>query len=269
MLCLNLSGHGLQEIHVGSLVNLQELDVSRNALSDLTHTGLAACRSLCILDVSDNAVGNDVSVEYLSLLPSLLDLRLNNNPLQRSATLRYAVPPFRAVFAPSHSRRDCASCRSRVIYWTAQGLGAPTAAGLQALDRMPVALPERVLAMQSCYSRKSEPQKLSSAAFETAVGLYFTRCLLVELVGQRAVHDWHPLGYTAFHNRTVNTATYPLASLLLPPVSSKGPLTNFTSLHLPGAGLTVFDARGMVNLEELNLEDNRLTVRHRWCILSS
>lgn len=156
--------------------------------------------------------------------------------------------------------------RLKVIYWTAQSQGVAGSTGLSELDDQVVVMGERIASLQCCYSPKAEPQRLSSAAVNTAVGLFHARYVIMQELrfGRRALHDWHPLRYSAQADGSVNTGTYPLASLLLPPVSS-GPLTNITTLHLPRVGLTVFDTRGMVNLEELNLEGNRLVVRKTSC----
>ena len=70
-----------QVFHVGQLFSLQSLNLSHNFLSDITRGGLSGCEALTELDVSHNRIAGVDNIEHLALMPSLLHLRMHDNPI--------------------------------------------------------------------------------------------------------------------------------------------------------------------------------------------
>jgi hypothetical protein len=143
--------------------------------------------------------------------------------------------------------------RLKTLYWTAQLRGRPVSPGLHMLNGAVVTLSERVEAVRTLYTSKSEPARLSTKQIQHAVALYQARLLLTQSYGQEAVQLIRPLEGSA--------GAFPLSTLLPPPPSPTGPLTSLRVLALVDVKLQLIDVRGMVELEVLDLRNNALTVR--------
>ena len=87
---IRLSGMSLLALHCSPLsqcVNLKLLDVSRNHISSLQHSGLHLLPSLTSLDLSDNELHNSSDCLLLAHLPNLLTLSLKNNDALKDSRL--------------------------------------------------------------------------------------------------------------------------------------------------------------------------------------
>jgi hypothetical protein len=87
----------VQVLHLGQLHSLVTCNLANNFLNDLRTSGLCACDALTDLNVSGNVLADLASVEYLALVPSLLNLQLKGNPIagdkhSRWAWLAYRMP---------------------------------------------------------------------------------------------------------------------------------------------------------------------------------
>ncbi len=71
----------VQVLHMGQLHSLVTCNLSNNYLNDLRPSGMCGCDSLTDLNVSNNVLADLASVEYLALVPSLLNLQLKGNPI--------------------------------------------------------------------------------------------------------------------------------------------------------------------------------------------
>lgn len=141
-----------------------------------------------------------------------------------------------------------------MLYWTAQARGVPTRNGLRLMDGgQDIGFGERVEAVRTCYTSKSEPQRLPSKVVALATDLYHARLVLTGEFGQEAVRDWHPL-----QSASPDPAVYPLASLVAPPSNPTGVLAQLRVLVLVDRQLRLLDVRGMGQLEVLDLHNNNL-----------
>ena len=87
---LSLPKNNLETFNVGSLVNLEFLDLSKNKIRDLTGAGLEKCKSLKHLNLRANeiqATGNNYKV--FAWMMALQTLVLKNNPIASDSSYKH------------------------------------------------------------------------------------------------------------------------------------------------------------------------------------
>ncbi len=85
---LTLPKQGLLYFNVSALVNLEYLDLSRNAIKDLRGMGLEKCGSLQHLNLRQNLVSKRESLKVLGFLKSMQYFLLKGNPVTKLADYR-------------------------------------------------------------------------------------------------------------------------------------------------------------------------------------
>lgn len=71
----------LQWANFSPLVNLRELNLVSNELTNITSTGLSACTTLHVLLLAGNKIATEENLHYLSFLPALDVVDLRDNPV--------------------------------------------------------------------------------------------------------------------------------------------------------------------------------------------
>lgn len=72
------------------LVNVRELNLVSNELTDITTMGLSCCTTLHVLLLSGNRIAAEANLHYLSFLPALDIVDLRDNPVMAISHARYA-----------------------------------------------------------------------------------------------------------------------------------------------------------------------------------
>jgi Leucine-rich repeat (LRR) protein len=81
---LSLANADLHEIHVGSLIMLQILDVNHNQIVSIAGAGLERLDHLQEIDFSYNLISDMDCLSVLGFIPNLKSVKANNNPLPQS-----------------------------------------------------------------------------------------------------------------------------------------------------------------------------------------
>ncbi|PRP78118.1 class VII unconventional myosin [Planoprotostelium fungivorum] len=131
---LNLAGCNLSTFHVGTLVNLESLDLSRNMIKDLLGSGLERCDRLRSAKFSNNFISKRSTLQVFQYIPSLrtLDMRQNKDV---------------------DSLAEFTDYRSYLIYITRNLKGTNRCPGLITLDDEAISMDERITAIEK-YSKK-------------------------------------------------------------------------------------------------------------------
>eukprot|EP00762_Andalucia_godoyi_P000547 ANDGO_05240.mRNA.1 Leucine-rich repeats and immunoglobulin-like domains protein sma-10 len=121
---LTLMSVGLSEIHVGNFRALRFLDVSKNEIATLEHSGLEYCDSLVEINLAENLLSSKEEFSVFPLVPSLQKVWLAGN------------------------KYDPQVYRRKLLYECINLRGSNRALGLQEIDGIPVTHAERVDALR-------------------------------------------------------------------------------------------------------------------------
>jgi Leucine-rich repeat (LRR) protein len=147
---LALVDMGLTEFHVGALVGLRDLNLSKNAIASTVGCGLEALPKLRRVNLAANRLSSSKMLEPFPLCASLMSVALRDN---------------------RDGSKELGNYRALLIYMTRYLAGSNRASGLQEIDGKPIAIKERVAAMTSYGNKKDLP----AFTFETHVVNYIGR----------------------------------------------------------------------------------------------
>ena len=150
LVTLTLVDVGLTEFHVGALVGLRDLNLSKNAISSTLGCGLELPPKLRRVNLAGNRIVSTKMLEPFPLCASLLAVALRDN---------------------RDGAKELAGYRELLIYMTRYLAGSNRASGLQEVDGKPIAIKERVAAVAMFGKKKDLP----AFAFETHVVNYIGR----------------------------------------------------------------------------------------------
>lgn len=88
LVMLVISKQNLTYFNVGTLVNLEYLDLSRNSLKEIRGMGLEKCQALQHLNLKQNLIYKRESLKVLGFLPCLQYLMLKGNPVTQAPDYR-------------------------------------------------------------------------------------------------------------------------------------------------------------------------------------
>ncbi len=88
LVMLTLPRQNLTYFNVGGLVNLEYLDLSRNAIREIRGMGLEKCHALQHLNLKQNLIAKRENLKVLGFLPCLQYLMLKGNPVTKAPDYR-------------------------------------------------------------------------------------------------------------------------------------------------------------------------------------
>jgi Leucine-rich repeat (LRR) protein len=88
LVMLTLPKQNLTYFSVGGLVNLEYLDLSRNAIREIRGMGLEKCNALQHLNLKQNLIQKRENLKVLGFLPCLQYLMLKGNPVTKAPDYR-------------------------------------------------------------------------------------------------------------------------------------------------------------------------------------
>jgi Leucine-rich repeat (LRR) protein len=134
---LSLQNCRLTEFHVGTLTNLEELDLSHNQISELLGSGVEQLQLVQKISFSHNKIVNKKQLAVFEFPARLRSLHLEGNRDQQ---------------------KDLSNYRSLVIYITRNLKGTNRCTGLLDLDGSPISLEERINAVTEHGKKKTDGQ---------------------------------------------------------------------------------------------------------------
>eukprot|EP01114_Cavostelium_apophysatum_P010445 TRINITY_DN2416_c0_g1_i11.p1 TRINITY_DN2416_c0_g1~~TRINITY_DN2416_c0_g1_i11.p1 ORF type:complete len:2801 (+),score=908.52 TRINITY_DN2416_c0_g1_i11:43-8445(+) len=126
----------LECFHVGTLPQLEELNLSGNWISELLGSGIEQCQRLVRFDISNNRISSKKSLSVFPFTSGLCYLSIQNN--------RDPV-----------TGKELSNYRDFLIYLTRNLKGTNRSTGLVELDGSPISMDERVNAVQIHGKKKS------------------------------------------------------------------------------------------------------------------
>lgn len=126
LVMLTLPRQNLTYFNVGGLVNLEYLDLSRNAIREIRGMGLEKCHALQHLNLKQNLIAKRENLKVLGFLPCLQYLMLKGNPVTKAPDYRLTV-----TFETRYLR------------------GSNRTTGLVELDEVPITIDERIAALEA------------------------------------------------------------------------------------------------------------------------
>lgn len=175
---LSLVRLNLSEFHIGTLIFLEELDLSYNKISELIGSGIEQCINIVKCNLSHNQIvkKQQLKVFEYSFLFSLCDQ--NNAFFFFFSYLRFTRSLLELWMEGNcDGKATLEEYRSIIIYITRNLPGTNRSTGLIELDGNPISLEERITAITSLSKSKQDPQ------------LYRWNLALMEYYGHRQVRS--------------------------------------------------------------------------------